>query len=345
MGVKCNGKPVYQLRYNAAIEDSAALGNVWVPMNQWRENSNEVMFLMDKTKVNNLVKSCRVTLQPKQTLFFGKTSEFPRFKLSESDFKRCIKIEKADAVVVGGINCTPESYMAVLEDEVAVYVINDYRINNVRARDPHKHRAWTNDWFKYIQDNKLFYGNEIKQVYKGQVVFFSRNSALDMEKIIDKTYTKLVTDEDVDSMINKNLDIITKEDLEAICDMLDSPDRTTQGVGLKMLCGYNVNETVLSVRTMLGTRPYLMSCPEWKGVGVQQVLNTIKWAGFGYFPLSMDRVVQQYDKTQTYSDYDKNLCKEVYIIAARQYMESAIKQITDSGILSNFGVKVTYEIK
>ena len=34
-------------------------------------------------------------------LFFTKSSNFPRFKLSDTTFSKCIKLEKADYVVIG----------------------------------------------------------------------------------------------------------------------------------------------------------------------------------------------------------------------------------------------------
>lgn len=344
MGYTCNGKKVLSLKYNANIEDKAALSNIWDDYGY--RGSSYTIFLKSAQEIAKIVKAAKGTLQPKQTLFFGKTSEFPRFKLSESDFKRCIKIEKADIVVIGDLDFSQDNIDCVLEDEEYIYILDNWRAKNyIRCRDRIKKAAWDQDPVQYIKDNELFYGTSINKVYSGTISTASKNVAFDLENIINGTYKAIVNDKDLDSMINKNFDVLDIEDLTSICDMLDSSDRTTQGLGLKMLCGYNINDVVLTVRTMLGTRPYLSACSEWNSVGVQQVLKTIKWRGFGNFPLNMYNVVQPGDNSQVYSEHDKSLCKEVYMIAAKQYMDNTINTLNNTGILSTFGVNVTYEIK
>ena len=107
-----------------------------------------------------------------------------------------------------------------------------------------------------------------------------------------------------------------------------------------MLFGYNLNATPLTFRTMIGLREELCQCSEWKSVGVQQALETIKFRGFGHFPFSMYNIIQRSD-TQVYSDYDKELCKEIYIRQANAYMTKTVSQIEncDYGTTFNLGVK------
>ena len=40
------------------------------------------------------------TLADSGVLFFDKSATFPRYKLAESNYKRCIKVEKADFIVI-----------------------------------------------------------------------------------------------------------------------------------------------------------------------------------------------------------------------------------------------------
>lgn len=340
----CNGKPMKHLRYRAWIDDPAALNNMWEDYG--RNCYNYEIILKTPKEIKDTIKTKYVTLQPNQTLYFGKTSEFPRFKLTDSGFKRCIKIDKADVVVVGTIDIDVCSFDAVFEDEINVYVIDSWKVHNARSNNSSKLSQWNNNYEKYIIDNNMFYGTEFKKIRGNQdCSCVNTTKSDDVIKILNGTYTKLVRDKDVDELVNKNLDTMTADDVKSICDMLDSPDSTTRGVGLKMLCGYNIRETVLTVRTILGTRPNLSSNTEWKSVGVQQVLSTIKWQGFGSFPLSMWNILQPGDKTQTYTEYDKSLVKEVYIIAAKQYINTAIQRLRESKLLETFGVDISYEIK
>lgn len=157
------------------------------------------------------------------------------------------------------------------------------------------------------------------------------------------TYTNLITDEEVDKAINQGFDLITEDDISSICDMLDSPDTSTQGLGLKMLSGYNVQATPLTIRTMLGIRPHLARLSEWKSVGVQQVVNSINLTSFGSFPSNIYGLLKP-SKLGEYTDYDKNLCKRLYLIAIKQMMDSAVDSIEKTGVLSVFDLKVNYEI-
>ena len=343
MGLTYNNKPVVYMTYRPHIDDFATLSNTW-DKSHYRLNNATTMFLAPLKTISDKAASLKGTIKSGDTLYFGKTSEFPRFKLSDSDYKRCIKIEKADCVVLGDIQGSQETYI-VLEDEINVYLVAPRRYDYVYCNNSKLKYEWDRDWFSYIQNHKLHYGNEIKKIYEGTVTFFGGNAGIDAMNIMNGTYKNLVKDADVDAAINTKLDTITKEDMESICEMLDSPDNSTKGVGLKMLCGYNVNETPLSVRTILGARPQLQGLSEWKSVGVQQVLSTIDWDGFGRFPYNMQNIIKPHWKTYEYSDYDKELCKEVYIKLVKIHMDKTITELTNSGILNTFGVNISYEVK
>ena len=88
-------------------------------------------------------------------------------------------------------------------------------------------------------------------------------------------YKAIASDTNLDKAINMNFDVITEEDLKSITDLLDSPDQSSQAIGLKMLGAYNINDIPLTIRTLLGFRNYLGSLPEWKSVGVRNTLTTI----------------------------------------------------------------------
>ncbi len=77
---------------------------------------------------------------------------------------------------------------------------------------------------------------------------------------MDNTYSNIVTDDVLDNAINKNFESITEDDLTAIEDMLDSDDKGTVAIGLKMLSGYNINEIHLTINLILSLRPHLANC-------------------------------------------------------------------------------------
>ena len=64
------------------------------------------------------------TLTDDATLFFDKSATFPRYKLEGSGYKRCIKVDKADFIVVGKTEPknSYNSWLMVYEDKDCLYV-------------------------------------------------------------------------------------------------------------------------------------------------------------------------------------------------------------------------------
>lgn len=350
MGVVFKGKPVLFIRYCPAMEDEACLSNIWNDTKYWSSRSNSVYIEGKIDDIKKKIASSKGTLTTNGTLFFGKSSTFPRFKLGESGFKRCIKVDKADNVVIGNIVGDSWGTMEFYEDEEYVYYISDllnmssYQLDN-SFKNRTKKLQFSADPIKYIINHHLFYGSNFTPCYKGEITNFNKDCGEDVVNILNGTYKNLVMDNEVDKAVNNTFDTITAEDLKGICDMLDSPDQTTQGLGLKMLFGYNIQDTPLTVRTLLGLRDKLSYLSEWKGVGVQQVLSSIGWKGFGSFPSRLWNILPEHKDFSKYSDYDKSLVKDIYIRAAKAYMEGAKEQVNNTGIPSLFNLDVSYEIK
>lgn len=341
--MKFHGKPVLSLKYRAAIEDEACLTNVWREWNHY--NSNSIIIEKSLKDIKAAIAAAKGTLTPNGTLFFSKSSTYPRFKLSDSGFKRCIKINKANNVVLGELNGFEHGPYEFYEDENYVYEFTNPKNNYILCSNWAKKNEWNNDPVAYVKNHHLFYGTEFKPCYKGVFSEFNANDADDVLKILDGTYKNLIQDIDLDKAINTTFDTLTAEDLESICTMLDSPDRTTQGLGLKMLTGFNVQDTPLTLRTVLGTRLYLQNNTEWKTVGVQQVLTSIDWKGFGTFPFDMYHIITPGGKKNTATEYDQSLCKTIYTIEIKKYLEKTVEQIRKSGILDTFNLNITYEIQ
>jgi len=341
-----NGKEVLFLIYRANLADKATLSSIWSPTKYSYGSRPDILTFDSPEDIKKKLNSLRTQIQDNQVLFFGKTSKYPRFKLSDSNLKRCIKAEKADIVIIDNdISFSKTTYDELFEDELYYYVLSSWNCKQIEGLGYFEKRRWENDHYAFIKEETLFYGTELKKVGSNiSVTILNGKAGEDIPKFLDGTYTHLAYDQDLDNFINKKMDLITKDDIDSICDMLDSPDWPTKGIGLKMLCGYNVNETPLTIRTIIGTRDFLCNCSEWKSVGVQQVLNSIKFKGFGYFPMSMWNILQNDDKTQTYSDYDKDLCKHIYIKEANKYFEDKIAALDRQGLLTTFGLKVNYEI-
>lgn len=277
-------KPVFILYRSCNLGDEAVLNNIWESGNYiFRESYKYSIYPASKSTVNAKLKTLISTLTPNATLYFSASSEFPRFKLADTGYKRCIKIEKADFIVMGKLDLNQCDNCYLFEDEEYFYLVDYDRMYFSYRSDQNKVGAFKANPEQYIRDHHLYYGVTLTLVYHGPICYGQAGST-DIEHIMNGDYKKIITDKDLDAAINGNFDKLDADTVSSICDMLDSPDKVTKGVGLKVLTGYNVQATPLTVRTMIGLREGLASCPEWKGVGVQQVLSSIGWQGFGRFP-------------------------------------------------------------
>lgn len=350
-------KPIYELRYGGHVHGSLTkeeiLESLWATPEEARYNSptKEFMYLGSKADLYKIVKSKSASLKKGSTLYFGKTSKFPRFKLaSTSDYKRCIKLDKADFVVLG--NDIPidysGSYCIVIEDDKNVYFISsDYYLNSIRVEPYSERKKFETDPLNFLLDNQLFYGTNPKVIHKGNYsAFYGKNVVFDVENILNGNYTNIILDSDVDAEINKVLPTLTEEDVNSINDLFNSSDTASQELGLKLLTGFNVEATPVTVRTLIGQYEKLRWLNAWNSVGVQQVLSSIKWTGFISFPTYIYNALQWTEEqgTAPYSEEDLNLCRKLYARAAATVMDAAVKRIAESGMNKMFNFNIKYEI-
>ena len=338
-------KPVLVLRRGCNLGDEAVLNNIWETGNYTFYSSYKYnIYPATKFAIEAKLKTLASTLTPNATLYFSASSEFPRFKLTDTGYKRCIKIDKADFIVMGELKLDQCDNCDLFEDEEHFYLIDYDRMSFQYRSDQSKINAFKANPEQYIRNHHLYYGATLTLVYHGPICYGQVGST-DVEHIMNGDYKKVITDKDLDTAVNGTFDKLDVDSVASICDMLDSPDKVTNGVGLKVLTGYNIQATPLTVRTMLGLRADLSSCPEWKSVGVQQVLSSIGWTGFGRFPGQLWNLLPRKGEENKYTDEDKNLVKDIYMRAARYYMETAMRQVNDTGIPDTFGWTISYDIK
>lgn len=331
-------KPILSLNYGVDLDNP-------ITERFWNDYTSGIYYAGDKSNIDNIIKANRGTITSNSVIYFGKTSKFPRFKLSASDLKRCIKVDKANivAININFQNVQRVCNYTILEDESYYYFINNYTLRQAKSLHLSVQTAWTSDCLQYIQNNHVFYGTNIKKIYEGDCYLVGKSMAEDLENILNGTYKNIVTDNDIDAFINNKQDTLTREDLESITSMLDSTDESSREVGLKMLLGYNVNDVKLTVRILLGTRPYLKYCACWNSVGIKQIRETINWIDFGDI-IHRNWHILQADKPQNYTEYDLELSKEASMDAVKKYMKEKIEALNRSKLLDTLNINVTYDV-
>ena len=82
-------------------------------------------FCYPKKDLSNIDTFETTTVKPESKLYFDSGSGFPRFKLSLSDNKRCIKTSKANYIVVSGnkeFKTTTDEYIVIEDDKEIILV-------------------------------------------------------------------------------------------------------------------------------------------------------------------------------------------------------------------------------
>ena len=226
-------------------------------------------FLYPKQDLSNVDNLRTTTINPESKLFFDQSSGFPRFKLGLTDNKRCIKVPKADYIVVSGeVNYSITSeQLVVIQDSKGVYIID-----------------W-DDWVMYFGSDfqKLktqlcgyhTFEPDAQIIYIGRIQSYSKDS-LYLAKYVNGEYTvPYITDTDLDKICCSMCPEPTYDEFLSIVDMLNSEDASVVQLGIKMLTGYNVEKYKLSFRLILCTR---RNWYDWSRnlVACKQLLDTLK---------------------------------------------------------------------
>lgn len=208
---------------------------------------------------NNIVESHRViALNDNIKLLFDKGSDFPRVKLQNTSFKRCIKESKADVIVVPKVE------------------LRDYLVRNnfslLKLDDQLACSEWNlrSDYKQVLSDNF----SNIELLYQGQATIYT--SKYDwVVKYVNGEYTKpFIYDTDLDVITNKAGEELTEDTINSVIDMLKSPDKETNKLGLVTLSGFNIEPYKNTIRFILETYSNWKTI-QGKGVLIENLANSL----------------------------------------------------------------------
>lgn len=250
-------------------------------------------------------------------VYFHPKSEFPRFKLMGTTFKRVTKPEKADVIVIPKAKCeygTIYENMKIYEGDngglygISIDTFNNYFISNKNFENAVK--KWSNLSLEYketieitIIDKRLRYVLEIAY----------------------NNYNKpIITDDMLDLEVSKTLATMTESDIDSIDAMLASKDPSVVELGLKTLCGFNVFDTPTIIKTLI-CKNYsnLVYNKAMNSVSVRKMLNSIDMfrRNPGSFPGWMYCLADPNDK---FSDFEITQVKRLLIPMFKEYVDRNI---------------------
>lgn len=293
-----------------------------------KENDNSYcIFVSDlKNYLKNDISTVK-SIPDKSKLYFDKSSKFPRFKLEQTDYKRCIKINKADYIV------------AKAEEPDYRYGTNYISI----IETPNGYYGTRENITKTECSNLLNIATNLITMHNESIKYKLTQSELVYLNCITNKYSiPMILDDDLNLAVDKLNPVLTIDDVDQIYTMLKSSDPETAGLGLKILTNYNVSETPCSARFILGSTNH-----EWRwsnaktGVSVKNMLESIDY--YRIYRTSFPDILYYCKKNdEEITDTDKQLMQHLIMRKTEDYIKGANYNIIDQ--VSKFGINVEITI-
>lgn len=293
---------------------------------------------------NKLKNTQKTELKDGSVLLFSKTSKFPRFKLEGTTFKRCIKMDKADCVVINCLDFTSYDHRYVLEGAENYYVVQEALPTFYGSNDKQYVQEYADDLYNFLKKRPYMFGEKVtpKLIYSDVSIVITKDSNVVYNIMTDKI-TSTITDDALDKIVSGTLDDINEDAFNSIKEMFDSPDMSTVGLGLRLLAGYNISKASIAVQILLRYNYYkLRDTNEWNSVAVKQLIKHINFNTIGCSTPSL----RTYFKYVPTNDLDKKLCADLLKSYTKKVFSDTINEINDAickNDIYNFKVSVNVE--
>lgn len=278
-----------------------------------------------------IYKNVITELKPDKVLYFDKSSKYPRFKIKDSGYKRCIKPDKADYIVIGDeCRCEYCSEILLLEDENFFYVFSARMTGYYMQRNSEIRDAYNKDAYAFLKKHPNMFPNKKvpKAVFQGDL--YVTNFATTAVKIINGEYKlPIITDKALDTIISGTMPQITEDEFESVRSLIESPDKESKGLGLRLLAGYDLSEVMSSIKFLFIRNQYeLTYTSEWNTTAVKLLRKQL-----GYIPNYNMYSIRDYMQIEPKSDLDKTLLRKMIIDSIKikvgrdlQWLQECIKE-------------------
>ena len=303
--MKYNNEPVYSFSMWDHTRN-VSRNNRTSPIQRWYWGSGDILYL---GKIDRNQFKFQESAPDGSTFLFDKYSEFPRTKLQYTTFKRCIKQDKADFIIV---NSNSDH---IGNTQGALFKIDD---KYVLVDDIHRSYRTIND---FIRSLNLYGYKSIECIYDGIYSTLTARNSWTI-KVLDGEYTKpIMTDAALTKIVNKQGDGLSEDTINQVVDMLKSPDREVNKLALVTLCGFNTDQYRQSLKFLLEFYP------NWKSISSTGVLidNLMDSLGVSTkYVSNPNSLLNSVFNKPTESDEDEKLLKKLAYPLLLQQIEKVI---------------------
>ena len=263
--------------------------------------SDKIVFPTDISNLKTLMDQYSKSLTgwvPGKKIYFHPKSKFPRFKLMGTDYKRTIKPDKCDCIVVPEV---PERWIYIYP-KMRIY--KDKCSNDLFGISKGIYDARFSDEKHFLECIKLWNNADLEFVQTTNIAEVNKENSFAIDVLLGKYTKPIITDTMLDLEISKSLPIISESDIDSIDSMLGSTDQSVVEMGLKLLTGFNVFETPTIIKTLLYKHwNVATSNKALNSVAVRKMLNSVNADRkyIGQFPNWAYALAEPGDK---FSDYE-----------------------------------------
>lgn len=262
------------------------------------------------------------------TLYFDKSATFPRYKLEGSGFKRCIKKEKADFIIVGKTDVKGyyRSWFYVYEDSNYMYVAY-YATDDANNQKAFREAGLAN----------------MKLVWNGHCNIYGPDAQI----LLETNPTKpLIYDTDLDAYINKSLPTITESDVKQILTMLGSNDNSIVDLGLKTLASYDTTSRPMTTKAILLINNGWTRANGSTSVAVETMLTSLGLTRTHCANYNLKSRLSYINQTNTpYTDEDKILARSIMRNCIVELLEKELAPFRRTFESENINFKITLNVE
>lgn len=310
------------------------------------------IFIWDKNKLPTKTKTLKALTENIQsiknlsaTLYFDESAVFPRYKLQESEFKRCIKPKKADYIVISDVYSKNTELTLIEKDFVDRFLIlqvdDEYMITDASLAgkiDEIKQIIFHDDTLKSQYSTNIVNLRDVKIIYDGPVIL-TNCSQLQFDYNMGYFNVPFITDKSLEQCISNNLTSMTFEDVLSIKDMLQSDNEDVVKLGLKILPSYNIWEIPNTIKILL-----LLTNYNWTKAQCGIITKSL-FESLNYEPIcfSFPRCLSYFQKVDNISDKDKEMCVKLLKQPIQDYINKNILDVHTK--LNNLNMSDIFQFK
>lgn len=282
----------------------------------------EISSLTNKIN-NNIIK--KEDINQSATLYFDKACTFPRYKLQDANFKRCVKLDKADYIVIPKLpNMFAYSFKELwtreFEHNGIVYRCNDSIDQLLNSVDKEKYNPYiiTNNDYICVHNKKI-----------GEFIY----------NVLHNYNKPFIREDDLDKLISKNnLEKLDYDSLMSLYEMLNSTDQDSVELGCKLLTTFDIFDKRLSVSFILFiTQDHWINNKGSKSSTFKTSLKSLNYPHNGYY-----RIEQMFNNQNMTSEEDKEIAKKFVDPWLRKEIDRTMRNVLE-GCPYKINLNITVE--